>query len=544
MTYVVYPRYNVLYNAVMPRASPFAPLGPHAPAIHELNVSLKLLRRARDDKALFTALLERACRLSGARGGALYGLRGHELRQVAAWGSPAQLTPSLGRHLPEAYGLWLAVDSGESNVVPLEWPGHEPVALLAVPLCRADGETLGLLCCEFPGGDDHAEGIARAIDIVEILGAAASEALERRTLAHQAESLGERLKQIAELSKHLETLEEPSAIVSEALDALLALTPFDYGLFYLLEGEVLKPQLLTGTPVPGLAERYERRPLHRSEGIMRALARAKETVHILDYAAWEEGVPEYQEFNLRTVLATPLVDEGEVCGVLELCSFATVAHIEPEVKTLLEAAARRAARALSRQRFQRELQEVQLKAHEESLQAIGIALEYRDYETRGHTERVIELSRKFGEALGLDDERKRHLLWGAYLHDIGKVAIPDDVLLKPARLSYSEMQLIKRHVVVGNGMLRNLEFIPEPALQVVMYHHERWDGSGYPHELKGEAIPLLARMFSLIDVYDALISKRPYKEAWTHQDALAEIQSQAGRHFDPRLTGVFVSMWN
>jgi putative nucleotidyltransferase with HDIG domain len=507
-------------------------------------VSLKLLRRAKDDKALFNTLLERACRLSGARGGVLYGLHGQTLRQVAAWGSPTELVPSLGRHLPEAHALWLAVDSGETDTVSLEWPGREPVAVLAVPLCRTEGETFGLLCCEFPGGEGHTAGIARAADAVEILGAAASEALERRTLALKAERMGERLKQIAELSKHLEALEEPSAIVSEALDVLLALTPFDYGLFYLLEGEVLKPQLLTGAPVPGLAELYERRPLHRSEGIMRALARTKETVHILDYGAWEEGVPEYQDFNLKSVFATPLVDDGEIRGVLELCSFATVAHIEPDVKTLLEAAAKRAARALSRQRFQRELQEVQLKAHEESLQAIGIALEYRDYETRGHTDRVIELSRKFGEALGLDEERKRHLLWGAYLHDIGKVAIPDDVLLKPARLSYSEMQLIKRHVVVGNGMLRNLEFIPEPALQVVMYHHEHWDGSGYPHELRGEAIPLLARMFALIDVYDALISKRPYKEAWSHQDALAEIQSQAGRHFDPRLADVFVSMWN
>lgn len=191
--------------------------------------------------------------------------------------------------------------------------------------------------------------------------------------------------------------------------------------------------------------------------------------------------------------------------------------------------------------LQRALEEKE-QSHEEALKVAGLALEFRDYETKGHTERVTSLAEKLGQALRLSAEDMTHLRWGAYLHDVGKIAIPDQVLLKPTQLTPEEFAIIKSHVVIGETMLRRLSFLDDAVLAVVRHHHERWDGHGYPDGLKGHAIPLLARVFSVVDVYDALISPRPYKEAWPHEQAVRELVRNAGRQFDPEVIAVFLEV--
>ena len=180
------------------------------------------------------------------------------------------------------------------------------------------------------------------------------------------------------------------------------------------------------------------------------------------------------------------------------------------------------------------------QSHEDALKVAGLALEFRDYETKGHTERVTALAEALSDTLGLGEAASTQLRWGAYLHDVGKIAIPDQVLLKPGKLSAEEFTVIKSHVVIGETMLRRLSFLDEGVLQIVRHHHERWDGRGYPDGLKGHAIPLLARIFSVVDVYDALISRRPYKAAWTHEAAVRELARNAGRQFDPEVIAAFL----
>jgi diguanylate cyclase len=155
---------------------------------------------------------------------------------------------------------------------------------------------------------------------------------------------------------------------------------------------------------------------------------------------------------------------------------------------------------------------------------------------------VAVLAQRFASALELPAERARALQWGAYLHDIGKIAIPDHVLLKPSKLDADEYVLVRTHAAIGDDLCRGLRFLPEDTRSLVRSHHERWDGAGYPDGLAGEAIPLVARMFSLIDVYDALTSERPYKAAWTHADAVAELARGAGSQFDPDLTERFLAL--
>ena len=170
---------------------------------------------------------------------------------------------------------------------------------------------------------------------------------------------------------------------------------------------------------------------------------------------------------------------------------------------------------------------------EGTMRALGRALELRDLETRGHTDRVARLTQRVAELAGMTKAEVRALRWGAYLHDIGKLAIPDAILLKPGPLTSDERPTIQAHTTIGEEILRDVPGMPAAALQIVRHHRERWDGSGYPDHLLGEAIPLPARLFAVIDVYDALVSERPYKAAWPPSEALQEIQRGAGSQFDP-----------
>lgn len=245
----------------------------------------------------------------------------------------------------------------------------------------------------------------------------------------------------------------------------------------------------------------------------------------------------YEERPPRSSVAVPFDVEGTVLGAFEVQS-TELAAFGVEHVAGLKMAARLAAIAvrnldlLDRERAQ----------HEATLRALGLALEYRDFETKGHTDRVVNLSMAFGAATGLDEEALHALRWGAYLHDLGKVAVPDEVLLKPGRLTDEEFETVRRHTLIGVDMCADIPFLSEQTRAVVRSHHERWDGTGYPDRLEGRSIPLLARMFSLVDVYDALTSERPYKQAWTHEAALAEMRRQAGRQFDPDLVEVFAAV--
>ena len=177
---------------------------------------------------------------------------------------------------------------------------------------------------------------------------------------------------------------------------------------------------------------------------------------------------------------------------------------------------------------------------EATFRALGLALEYRDLETKGHTDRVVAMSRRFAKALDFHEDQLQAITWGAYLHDLGKVAMPDAILLKPGRLTDQEFAIIKRHTLIGEDMCRDIPFLPDATRQLIRSHHERWDGNGYPDGLTGGAISLKARMFAIVDVYDALTSERPYKHAWSREESEAELRKQAGTQFDPLLVQVFL----
>jgi len=184
------------------------------------------------------------------------------------------------------------------------------------------------------------------------------------------------------------------------------------------------------------------------------------------------------------------------------------------------------------------------QAKKEMLQLLGRASEYRDDMTGQHTQRVGELSALIAEKLGMSEEEVDRIRKAAPLHDIGKIGIPDDILLKPGRFEPHEMERMKNHTTIGANILGGSSFnVLRSAGVIALSHHEKWDGTGYPEGLAGEAIPIEARIVALADFYDALTHERPYKRAWTPEETLDEIVRQRGAHFDPRIVDAFVALF-
>jgi len=174
------------------------------------------------------------------------------------------------------------------------------------------------------------------------------------------------------------------------------------------------------------------------------------------------------------------------------------------------------------------------RTHLELIQRLGRAAEFKDNETGMHVMRMSHVSGRLALQMGMDPHFSEQLIHAAPMHDIGKIGIPDYVLLKPGKLDDEELALMRKHPEMGAKILDNSTSpLIKLAHSVALYHHEKWDGSGYPFGLKGEAIPVEARIVAVADVFDALLNKRPYKEAWPVEDAVAEIEANRGKHFDP-----------
>jgi HD-GYP domain-containing protein (c-di-GMP phosphodiesterase class II) len=182
------------------------------------------------------------------------------------------------------------------------------------------------------------------------------------------------------------------------------------------------------------------------------------------------------------------------------------------------------------------------EANEATVAALAAALELRDDETGSHAHRVTEIAlaitRSVDPALALDPE----LRFGYLLHDIGKIGIPDRILLKPAALTSEETRIMQTHTVLGEHLISTLPHLQGVAREVIVHHHERWDGAGYPWGLAGEAIPLAARIFAVADAFDALTSDRPYRGAVSADDALAEVRRNSGTQFDPAVVDALIRL--
>ena len=260
-----------------------------------------------------------------------------------------------------------------------------------------------------------------------------------------------------------------------------------------------------------------------------------------DAVAAVVGVEEGACFE--SYVGVPLVAKGRLQGVLE------VLHDQPLPESddwhdFLDALAMQAAIGVSNARLFEELERsnVELRlAYDTTIEGWARALDLKDQETEGHSRRVTELAVQLAARLGLRGEDLVQVRRGALLHDIGKMGVPDAILLKPGKLDPDEWEVMKSHTTLAYELLSGIPFL-RSAIDIPYAHHERWDGTGYPRGLKGEEIPIGARLFAVVDVYDALTSDRPYRRAWSREKALAYIRDNAGTHFDPRVVDAFLEM--
>ncbi len=241
--------------------------------------------------------------------------------------------------------------------------------------------------------------------------------------------------------------------------------------------------------------------------------------------------------------AAPLVVKGQIKGILEVF-FRTPIELDEEWQEFLETLAGQVAVGIDNATLVNQLQRTNMEltlAYDTTLLGWARALYLRDRETESHTRRVTEYSVQLARAMGLGEAEVVHIRRGALLHDIGKLGIPDNILLKTGPLNEAEWKKMQLHPEYANEMLRDINFLG-PARLVPYCHHERWDGSGYPRGLKGEEIPLSARIFAVADVWDSLLSDRPYRQAWPREKARDYIISHAGTYFDPQVVEVFIKV--
>ncbi len=239
--------------------------------------------------------------------------------------------------------------------------------------------------------------------------------------------------------------------------------------------------------------------------------------------------------------AVPFIAKEETKGVLEIYNRSPL-HIDMEWLNFLDALSWQTAIAVDNTQLFESLQRSNLDlemAYNATIEGWSHALDLRDKETEGHSLRVTEATLKLASAFNMNDKQLINIKRGALLHDIGKMGVPDSILLKPGPLTEEEWHIMRRHPQFAYELLAPISYL-HLALEIPYSHHEKWDGSGYPQGLKGKEIPLAARIFAVVDVWDALTNERPYRPAWSEEKAIEYIRANSGLHFDPQVVEIFL----
>jgi response regulator RpfG family c-di-GMP phosphodiesterase len=304
-------------------------------------------------------------------------------------------------------------------------------------------------------------------------------------------------------------------------------------------GQFLEMQAMQGFHTPG----FRSARLGITDSLAGRVVTQQRSIHILDLSEINDKVLAAQLAGESFVsyYGVPLITKGKVQGVLEV--FHRVPLLTyPEWVDFLETLAGQAAIAIDNATLFKHLQRSNFEiehAYDATIEGWSHALDLRDRETEGHTLRVTEMAVDLARIIGFSQEDIVHLRRGGLLHDIGKLGVPDNVLLKPGTLTDEEWEIMRMHPQFARDWLTQIDYLRK-ALEIPYCHHEKWDGSGYPRGLKGEAIPLASRIFAYADVWDALTSDRPYRPAWPPEQALEYIRQNSGIHFDPSLLDVFL----
>ena len=508
------------------------------------------MRTAKKTEELFAYILREACRLLQSDSGIVTLLSPDKTRYTIASGTG---------YFAESSGLSFPVEQGLSGIVlqtkepfTSENFSVDPQALLLknkdklgpvalVPL-QSEEALVGVLAIARSQESTNLPFTPAEVQTLAALGEIAGNALRRQFLFESAQKRLDQIQTLRNIDMAITGSLDLRVTFNVILDEITGLLKTDAAAIIRLEPHTgnIKYEAWSGFNHSNPAELN----LRLGEGFAGRVAMSRKAIHVPDLKDVE--VDKYQEslFDREGFMAyygIPLIAKDHVQGVLEIYH-REIFHSDGEWLKFLEALASQAAIAIDNAELFHNMERTNfelIQAYDATIEGWAHALELKDEETEEHSRRVVEMTLTIARIMNIKDEDLAHVRRGALLHDIGKMGIPDSILLKPGKLTDEEWVVMRKHSVYAYEMLSCIEYL-RPALDIPYCHHEKWDGTGYPRGLKGKAIPLAARIFAVVDVYDALTSDRPYRKAWLEDDALAYIKSESGTHFDPKVVEVFL----
>lgn len=427
-----------------------------------------------------------------------------------------------------------------SRVVKVGTAGPDTQSALYIPML-AKGKVIGVVQVQSMTVGRYAPHDA---ELLTLVANTAAVSIENARLFSETRERLERLQTLHAVDLAIRSSRDLPRMLTEVLDQVTRQLAVDAADVLLMHPQEEVLTFAAGHGFRSSALQYTR--LKLGEGMAGQAARDRRIVHIADLTAQPTELSRSLDLpseGFVSYIGVPLIVVGQLLGVLEILHRSPLSP-DQEWLDFLEAVAAQAAMAIENatlfdglQQSHREL----LQAYDSTLEGWIGALDLRDRETVGHTQRVTGLTVELARAVGLPEEDLVHVRRGALLHDIGKMGIPDSILQKPGPLTDDEWVIMRRHPQYAYELLSPISFL-RLALDIPYCHHEKWDGTGYPRALKGERIPLAARVFAVLDVWDALCYDRPYRAAWPEAKALEYIRAESGKHFDPHIADAFLKM--
>lgn len=354
------------------------------------------------------------------------------------------------------------------------------------------------------------------------------------------------LSTLLKVSSSLASTMELSEILQIAIESVADLLRLGTGAIYTLEKETLRMGATTPPLTPEFPEEFRRAHLQDHPHIRQAVTNMA-PVYIHDAREATLSLAErviVDSRHLVSILYFPLLLKGESIGVFIVGTNNTPRRFSPSEIDLCYMLSFQVslavANAMLYQKAQQAVSDIS-HAYDATLEGWSRVLDMRDHVTDEHTQRVADLTVTLARNMGVPEADIGHIRRGALLHDIGKMAIPDSILQKPGKLTDSEWATMQTHPEKAYRILSHIEYLA-PAIDIPYCHHEKWDGTGYPRGLMGKEIPLAARLFAIVDVYDAITSDRPYRKAWAKEKAVQYVKEQSGKHFCPEAVKVFCDM--
>ncbi len=438
----------------------------------------------------------------------------------------------------------------KKNIMDFILPSHRAEFQKYLAEIKKDGRAQGLMVVQTSSGEKL---------IWEYNNSLRTEGVEEpivRGMAHDVTEQRRAEKKIKQQLARLTAVNEIDRVIASSFDLGLTLNlllrhvvrqlELDAAVILLADPNIKVLEYIAGEGFWG--NRIKELRLRIGEDYAGKVALERRMIHIPDLTTTELPFSQSHltaDEKFVTYYGLPLIAKGQLKGVLEVFQ-RTPLEADEDWLSYLETLAEQAAIAIDNAQLFNNLQQTNADlslAYDATIEGWSYALDLRDKETEGHTQRVTEITTKLGQKFGLSERELTYARWGALLHDIGKMGVPDAILQKPDKLSDEEWVIMKMHPVYARNMLERINYL-KSAIDIPYCHHEKWDGSGYPQGLKGEQIPLPARIFAVVDVWDALTSDRPYRPAWKKRDALDYIRSVAGTHLDPQAVKVFLELEN